>query len=68
VDASSSESAIGKLVVLLEENREVLGIEHYSVSPTTLDQVFLAVVGKHGIQEEGYEVKEKKKRWWSFGG
>jgi ATP-binding cassette subfamily A (ABC1) protein 3 len=62
----SSESAIGQLVVLLEENREVLGIEHYSVSPTTLDQVFLAVVGRHGIQEEGYEVKEKK-RWWAFG-
>lgn len=64
---SSSESAIAQLVVLLEENRDALGIEHYSVSPTTLDQVFLAVVGRHGIQEEGYEVKEKKKPWWSFG-
>ncbi|OIW24386.1 hypothetical protein CONLIGDRAFT_636587 [Coniochaeta ligniaria NRRL 30616] len=63
----SSASAIGQLVVLLEENKERLGIEHYSVSPTTLDQVFLAVVGKHGIQEEGYEVREKKKTWWKFG-
>lgn len=63
----SSQSAIGQLVVLLEENKEKLGIEHYSVSPTTLDQVFLAVVGRHGIQEEGYEAKEKKKAWWRFG-
>ncbi|KAB5566658.1 P-loop containing nucleoside triphosphate hydrolase protein [Coniochaeta sp. 2T2.1] len=65
---ASESSAIGRLVVLLEENREGLGIEHFSVSPTTLDQVFLAVVGKHGVQEEGYEVKaEEKKKWWKFG-
>ncbi|KAK1827705.1 ATP-binding cassette sub-family A member 5 [Podospora conica] len=55
-------SAIGRLVVLLEENREALGIEHYSVSPTTLDQVFLEVVGRHNVQEEGYEAKEGKKK------
>ena len=60
-------SAIGKLVVLLEENREALGVEHYSVSPTTLDQVFLTVVGRHNVREEGYEHKEKKKKWWQFG-
>ncbi|KAK0743794.1 hypothetical protein B0T18DRAFT_392508 [Schizothecium vesticola] len=53
-------SAIGRLVVLLEENREALGIEHYSVSPTTLDQVFLEVVGRHNVQEEGYEAKQGK--------
>ncbi|KAJ9156929.1 ATP-binding cassette sub-family A member 5 [Coniochaeta hoffmannii] len=65
---ASSESAIGQLVVLLEENKEALGVEHFSVSPTTLDQVFLAVVGRHGVQEEGYEVKEKKAgKWWRFG-
>lgn len=59
-------SAIGRLVVLLEENKANLGIEHFSVSPTTLDQVFLAVVGKHGVKEEGYEAK-KETRWWRFG-
>lgn len=67
---SSSESAIGRLVVLLEENKEALGVEHFSVSPTTLDQVFLTVVGRHGVREEGYEVKEKKGVkgvWWRFG-
>ncbi|KAL2174543.1 uncharacterized protein P884DRAFT_208657 [Thermothelomyces heterothallicus CBS 202.75] len=65
--SSSSGSAIGKLVVLLEENREYLGVEHYSVSPTTLDQVFLAVVGRHNVKEEGYHEDGKKKKWWKFG-
>ncbi|KAK4155721.1 hypothetical protein C8A00DRAFT_13292 [Chaetomidium leptoderma] len=65
--SSSSGSAIGKLVVLLEENKEFLGVEHYSVSPTTLDQVFLTVVGRHNVKEEGYEQKEGKKKWWRFG-
>ena len=64
--SSASGSAIGHLVVLFEENREALGVEHYSVSPTTLDQVFLTVVGRHNVKEEGYEQKEKKK-WWQFG-
>ncbi|KAH6843130.1 hypothetical protein B0I37DRAFT_212872 [Chaetomium sp. MPI-CAGE-AT-0009] len=62
-----SGSAIGKLVVLLEENREALGIEHYSVSPTTLDQVFLTVVGAHNVKEEGYQEEAKKKAWWRWG-
>ncbi|KAK0709437.1 hypothetical protein B0T26DRAFT_652353 [Lasiosphaeria miniovina] len=68
---SSDGSAIGKLVVLLEENRDALGIEHYSVSPTTLDQVFLTVVGRHNVREEGYEQQllqqQQKKAWWKFG-
>ncbi|KAK3349361.1 P-loop containing nucleoside triphosphate hydrolase protein [Lasiosphaeria hispida] len=68
-------SAIGRLVVLLEENRAALGIEHFSVSPTTLDQVFLTVVGKHNVREEGYETHaataaggrgrgRDRKGWW----
>lgn len=47
-------SAIGQLIVLLEENRGVMGIEHHSVSPTTLNDVFLSIVGQHNVQEEGY--------------
>lgn len=47
-----SESAVGSLVVLLEENRKQLGISHYSVAPTGLDQVFLSIVGQHNVQEE----------------
>ncbi|KAI0133616.1 ABC transporter [Xylariales sp. AK1849] len=59
-------SAVGQLIVVLEEQKEALGIEHYSVSPTTLDQVFLTIVGQHNVQEENYGEKEKKS-WWRFG-
>ncbi|OBR10449.1 ABC transporter [Colletotrichum higginsianum IMI 349063] len=65
-EGSSRElSAIGRLIVMLEENRDVLGIEHHSVSPTTLSDVFLAIVGQHNVQEEGYAARpgEKKINW-----
>jgi ATP-binding cassette subfamily A (ABC1) protein 3 len=52
---------IGSLITVLEDNREALGLEHYSVSPTTLDQVFLTIVGKHNVQEEGYAGPKPKK-------
>ncbi|KJR85200.1 ABC transporter domain containing protein [Sporothrix schenckii 1099-18] len=74
--ASSTTSAIGRLVVLFDEHRQALGIDHYSVSPTTLDQVFLEIVGRHNIQEEGYHREEeaaaaaaaaRKKKWWKVG-
>jgi ABC-type multidrug transport system ATPase subunit/uncharacterized membrane protein YagU involved in acid resistance len=55
-------SAIGQLLVTLEENKEQLGIAHHSVSPTTLNQVFLTIVGKHDVQEEGETVTKTK--WW----
>ncbi|KAF7554007.1 hypothetical protein G7Z17_g3206 [Cylindrodendrum hubeiense] len=57
-----TQSAIGHLVILLEENREQLGVGHYSVSPTTLDQVFLTIVGQHNVKEENSE--EKKESTW----
>lgn len=63
---TASGSAVGRLVILLEEQKEALGIEHYSCTPTTLDQVFLTIVGRHNVQEEGYAVKEKK-AWWKKG-
>ncbi|UKZ49959.1 hypothetical protein TrVGV298_004214 [Trichoderma virens] len=63
-----SQGAIGRLVVLLEENKARLGVEHYSVSTTTLDQVFLDIVGQHNIQEENHEVKPGLfKRMLKFG-
>ena len=58
-----NQSAIGQLVVLLEENKQQLRVGHYSVSPTTLDQVFLSIVGKHNVKEEGYEDGKKKPFW-----
>jgi ATP-binding cassette subfamily A (ABC1) protein 3 len=45
---------IGSLIMILEDHREELGLEHYSVSPTTLDQVFLSIVQKNDVEEEGY--------------
>ncbi|KAJ4301221.1 hypothetical protein N0V90_003312 [Kalmusia sp. IMI 367209] len=50
---------IPDLIQLLESNREEIGLEYYSVSPTTLDEVFLRVVG-----EEDDEDKAKPKGYW----
>ncbi|EGR49049.1 uncharacterized protein TRIREDRAFT_61074 [Trichoderma reesei QM6a] len=50
-----SQGAIGRLVVLLEETKARLGVEHYSVSTTSLDEVFLDIVGQHNVQEENHE-------------
>lgn len=58
---SKQRSGIGSLITLLEDNRDELGLEHYSVSPTTLDQVFLSIVQKHEVEEEGYTNKLVKK-------
>jgi ATP-binding cassette subfamily A (ABC1) protein 3 len=53
--------SIAKLFSLLETNKETLGLEYYSVSQTTLDQVFLEVVTRHDVDEEGAEKAGKKK-------
>jgi len=54
----SSEVTVGKLFVLLEENKEKLGLEFYSVSPSTFDEVFLRVVEKHNVGEEDMPMKK----------
>ncbi|KAL7934249.1 P-loop containing nucleoside triphosphate hydrolase protein [Trichoderma chlorosporum] len=64
---NTSESARGRLLIMLEEQKEYLGIAHHSVSPTTLNEVFLNIVGKHDVQEEGYNNRTDegaKKPWW----
>ncbi|RGP71199.1 ABC transporter [Fusarium sporotrichioides] len=68
-DEDLSQSAIGHLVVLLEENKQQLGVGHYSVSPTTLDQVFLSIVGQHNVKEENSEEKKVSvwQKIWMFG-
>ncbi|KAI1846046.1 hypothetical protein JX265_000970 [Neoarthrinium moseri] len=63
VGSEKERSPVGQLIVVLEEQKERLGIEHYSVSPTTLDQVFLTIVGQHNVQEENYGEKPKKSIW-----
>jgi len=50
----TSRGGIAGLITVLEENKEILGLEHYSVSPTTLDTVFLNIVEKHNVEEENY--------------
>lgn len=60
-------SALGRMVVLLEEHRNELAIEHYAVSPTTLDQVFLTIVGSHNVHGEDYDDgtgRRRPRRWW----
>jgi ATP-binding cassette subfamily A (ABC1) protein 3 len=51
-------NSIPGLIQLLETNRDNLGLEYYSVSPTTLDEVFLRVVG----EEEEEDAKAKKNK------
>lgn len=53
--STSPRSGIGSLFTTLEQYKDLLGFEYYSVSPTTLDQVFLGIVAKHNVEEENYE-------------
>ena len=57
---SAPNGTISELFTLLEENKTALGLEYYSVSQTTLDQVFLSIVSKHHVQEENYGTDAKK--------
>lgn len=57
-------SGVGALFTMLEARKEELGFEYFSVSPTTLDQVFLSIVGKHNIEEENYGQEVKKRPLW----
>jgi ATP-binding cassette subfamily A (ABC1) protein 3 len=52
-------NSIPGLIQLLETHREELGLEYYSVSPTTLDEVFLRVVGEE--EEEDAAAKKKSR-------
>lgn len=54
ISATAEEDrGISALFTLLEQHKTDLGFEYYSVSQTTLDQVFLSIVGKHDVEEEG---------------
>jgi ATP-binding cassette subfamily A (ABC1) protein 3 len=62
----TAKSGISSLFAQLEANKQNLGLEYYSVSQATLDQVFLSIVSKHNVQEENYAAQhqpEKKSRW-----
>lgn len=57
---SENEISVGTLFVALEENKDALGVQFYSVSPSTFDEVFLRVVAKHNVGEEDSRTKVKK--------
>lgn len=61
-EGAEEETSVGSLFVLLEENKAALGLEFYSVSVSTLDEVFMKVVSKHGVGEEN--VKPVRRPWW----
>ena len=52
IRANQNQSSVSTLLNLLERNKDVLGLEYYSISQTTLDQVFLTIIGKHNVEEE----------------
>ena len=58
----TQQGGIAALFSTLESNKQGLGFEYYSVSQTTLDQVFLSIVGKHNIEEENYAKAEVRRR------
>lgn len=60
----ANRSGIGALFTMLETHKKELGFEYYSISQTTLDQVFLSIVGKHNIEEENYGQTPRKKNFW----
>ncbi|KAI4699823.1 hypothetical protein J4E81_004851 [Alternaria sp. BMP 2799] len=63
--ASASDlGGIPGLIQLLESNRQELGLEYYSVSPTTLDEVFLRVVGEEEEETIGKKPKGTKRNGW----
>lgn len=64
-DRDANRSGIGALFTMLEAHKEELGFEYYSVSQTTLDQVFLSIVGKHNIEEENYGSAPRKQGIWN---
>lgn len=61
----SSRRTIGDLFMLMERNKDDLGVEFYSVSPSTFDEVFLKVIEQHHVGEE--EKPTTVTRWWMTG-
>lgn len=56
-----SKNSVGKLFTCLEGHKFQLGIQFYSVSQTTLDQVFLTIVSRHNIEEENATTQQRSR-------
>jgi ATP-binding cassette subfamily A (ABC1) protein 3 len=53
VDGRRGSSGVGALFSVLEENKEKMGLQFYSVRATTMDEVFLNVVREQADYEMG---------------
>lgn len=51
------------LFELLESQKGELGLAYYTISPATMDQVFLNVVTAHQVKEENYESQVTRGPW-----
>ena len=61
-------SRVGALFSLLEENKDTIGLQFYSIRATTMDEVFLNVVKENNVREEGVidGFVKKRSRWGWF--
>ncbi|RVD86672.1 uncharacterized protein DFL_004935 [Arthrobotrys flagrans] len=62
VKAQQRNETINTLFQLLEGNKEKLGIDFYSISRTSMDEVFLNIVGNANVVEEGYQLEQEGSR------
>lgn len=67
VSAGAGGMSIGGIMRRLEESKERLGVRYYSIGGTTLDEVFVDLVRRHGGEEEGAKggPRLRKRRWFS---
>jgi ATP-binding cassette subfamily A (ABC1) protein 3 len=61
---SDGTRSVSSIFEVFEENKQRLGIKFYSVSPSTFDEVFLNVIGKHSVQEEDFHDGGRRWKFW----
>ena len=65
VPIEEKNGGIARLFQQLENSKQDLGFEYYSVAQTTLEDVFLTIVAKHNVEEENYRInKSQSRQWW----
>ncbi len=57
-----AKNVVAELFYSLEKHKEEIGLEHYSVGATTLDDVFLNVVRENNVREEDSAPQADKRR------
>ncbi|KAI9671179.1 MAG: hypothetical protein M1817_003686 [Caeruleum heppii] len=65
VPTESGPMGVGQLMALLERNKQTLGLAFYSIGQTTLDEVFVDIVRKHGGEEENSGVVPRRGQKWA---